>query len=411
MSTLPFTIVRDDSASGGVLSVSELTRRIRASLQADFPDVGIAGEITGLSRPGSGHVYFSLKDSTAQIRAVMWKTTAQRLAFNLENGQAVRAWGALEVYPVRGEYQVVLRKIEPEGVGALELAFRQTVARLQAEGLFEESRKRSLPRFPSRIVVVTSPTGAAVRDFVQVATKRWPLAEILIAPAKVQGPGAAEDVVAAIALANRLANVDFVVLARGGGSLEDLWAFNEEILARAIYASRLPVVSAIGHEVDVSVADLVADVRALTPTDAANRCLPDANEMRISLDAFGARMDRALAEPVGRARLKLESLADRATRALQLRMERSKMELTRLSERLQAAMRLDLERCSKQVGKIAAQLEALSPLKVLSRGYSLTLKDDGATVVRSANDVSPGDVIHTRLASGTVSSRVIESSK
>ena len=408
MSSLPFTMVRDDSTAGGVLSVSELTRRIRASLQTDFPDIGIAGEITGLSRPGSGHVYFSLKDTTAQIRAVMWKTAAQRLAFHLENGQAVRAWGAIEVYAVRGEYQLVIRKIEPEGVGALELAFRQTVARLQAEGLFEQSRKRSLPRFPSRIVVVTSPTGAAVRDFVQIATQRWPLAEILIAPAKVQGPGAAEDVVAAIALANRLENVDFVVLARGGGSLEDLWAFNEEVLARAIFASRLPVVSAIGHEVDVTVADLVADVRALTPTDAANRCLPDANEMRITLDAHGARMVRALAEPIGRARLKLDSLSDRMTRALRQRLERSEMELARLSERLQAALRWDLDRRAKQVGKIAAQLEALSPLKVLARGYSLTLKSDGVTVVRGVNDVSPGDTIHTRLASGSVTSRVIE---
>ena len=409
MSTLSFTAARDDAETSGLLSVSELTRRIKATFQDEFADVGIAGEITGLSRPRSGHVYFSLKDEGATIGAVIWKAGAQKLRFDLENGLAVRAWGSIEVYAPQGKYQVIVRKIEPQGVGALELAFRQTVARLEAEGLFDPDRKRALPRFPSRIVIVTSPTGAAVRDFVQVASRRWPMAEILIAPAKVQGLGAAEEVASALALANRLAGVDFVVLARGGGSLEDLWAFNEEVLARAIFASRLPVVSAIGHEVDVTVSDLVADVRALTPTDAANRCVPDANEIRITLDSLGARMARAVAEPIGRARMKLETLGERASRALQLRLERSRADLARQSERLDCAMKSDIDRRGDTLAKIAAQLEALSPLKVLSRGYSLTLKADGVTVVRSSNDVRPGDLIRSKLAAGVVSSRVVES--
>jgi len=408
MSTLPFTsAARDDPAASGVLSVSELTRQIKATLQADFGDVAVAGEITGLSRPGSGHVYFVLKDANAQLGAVIWKSSAQKLRFDLENGLAVRAWGSIEIYPPQGKYQLIVRKIEPEGVGTLELAFRQTVARLEAEGLFDPERKRPLPRYPRRIVVVTSPTGAAVRDFVQVATKRWPMAEILIAPTRVQGTGAAQEVASAIALANRLDGVDFVVVTRGGGSLEDLWAFNEEVVARAIFASRLPVVSAVGHEVDVTVADLVADVRALTPTDAANRCVPDLNETRITLDAMGTRMARAVADPIARARLRLETLGDRATRALTMRIEKAKRDLDRLSERLDCAIHSEINRRRDLLAKRAAQMDALSPLKVLARGYSLTLKDDDTTVVRSSSDVKTGDTIRTRLGSGTIASRVL----
>ncbi len=407
MSGLPLFARSDDLTAGRLLSVSELTGQIKAVLQDDFADVAVKGEITGLSRPRSGHVYFSLKDDSAQIRAVIWKNAAKGIPFDLENGLAVKAWGGVEVYAVRGDYQVIVRKIEPEGIGSLELAFRQVVARLEAEGLFEEDRKRPLPRYPTRIVVVSSPTGAAIRDFVQVAARRWPLAEILIAPAKVQGPGAGEEVARAIALANRVIGADFVVLARGGGSLEDLWAFNEEVVARAVFASNLPVVSAIGHEVDVTVSDLVADVRALTPTDAAARCVPDANEIRMTLDLLGRRIARAVTEPVARARIRLQALSDRADRALSLRSDRARTALARLAERLDCAIKADRDRRGEALTRCAAQLEALSPLKVLARGYSLTLRDDGMTVVRSASDVSGGDVIHTRLNSGTVTSRVI----
>ena len=229
-----------------------------------------------MSRPRSGHVYLNLKDDAAQIRAVMWKADARRLAFDLEDGTAVRAWGRLSVYAPRGEYQVILHAIEPEGIGALELAFRQVFERLKAEGLFDPERKRPLPRFPRRIAVVTSPTGAAIHDFIRVAKRRWPAVEILVAPTRVQGPGAAAEVAAAIALANSVAGVDLIVVARGGGSLEDLWAFNEEAVARAIAAARRPVVSAVGHEVDVTIADCVADLRASTPSVAGELCVPDA---------------------------------------------------------------------------------------------------------------------------------------
>ena len=404
MSMLPFAA---DPDASGVLSVSDLTRQIKATLQADFGDVGVIGEISGLARPRSGHVYFVLKDEGAQLGAVVWKAGAQKLRFDLENGLAVRAWGSIEVYAPQGKYQLIVRKVEPEGVGALELAFRQTVARLDAEGLFDPARKRPLPAYPRRIVVVTSPTGAAVRDFVQVATRRWPMAELLIAITRVQGDGAAEEIAHAIALANRVRDVDFVVATRGGGSLEDLWAFNEEVVARAIYQSRLPVVSAVGHEVDVTVADLVADVRALTPTDAAGRCVPDVNETRITLDAIGMRMARAVAEPIARAKLRLEALGDRADRAMALRVETTRSGLGRLSERLGCAIRGEIDRRSDALAKFAAQMEALSPLSVLSRGYSLTCKEDGTTVVRAAKDVAKGDTIRTRLGSGTITSRVL----
>lgn len=406
MSMLPFTGSLSTSDPSGTLTVSELTRQIKATLQSDFADVGVSGQITGLARPSSGHVYFALKDEGATLGAVIWKAGAKALRFQLENGLAVRAWGSIEVYAPQGKYQLIVRKIEPEGVGTLELAFRQTVARLEAEGLFDPDRKRPLPKFPSRIVVIASATGAAVRDFVQVATRRWPLAEILIASSKVQGPGAAEEVAAAIELANRVRGVDFIVLARGGGSMEDLWAFNEEVLARAIFASPLPIVSAIGHEVDVTVSDLVADVRALTPTDAANRCVPDIDELRITLDALGGRMARAVSDPIARANLRLESLAERASRAMALRLEKTQADLGRLSERLDCAIRAEIGHRSDALAKLAAQLEALSPLKVLSRGYSLTLKADGATVVRAASEVASGETIRTRLGSGTITSVV-----
>ena len=371
-----------NDASLPLLSVSELTALVREVLETGFSEVAIRGEVSNLSRPRSGHVYFNLKDEGASCRAVLWRRDAQRLAFDLEDGLAVRAFGGLTVYPPKGDYQLSVRKVEPEGIGALELAFRQTVARLGAEGLFEPGRKRPLPRFPGRIVLVTSPTGAAVRDLLQVLGRRWPSAEVLIAPTRVQGDGAAGEVVEAIALANRVDAADLIIVARGGGSLEDLWAFNEEIVARAIFESRLPVVSAIGHEVDVTVADLVADRRALTPSEAGELTVPDVREVRASLESLRNRLARGVVSPLRRGHDRLRTLSDRADRAI----------------------RRDLDRRRDRLARLAASLEALSPLSVLARGYSLTLREN--VVVRSALDVRPGDLIRTRLASGSIVSRV-----
>ncbi len=389
MSGFPLFDRMDEPATGRVWTVSELTGEVRALLGEVFEDVCVLGEVSNLARPRSGHVYFNIKDEGAQIRAVLFKGDARRVVFDLENGLAVRARGSIDVYAARGEYQLIVRQVEPEGIGALELAFRQVVARLSAEGLFDPDRKRPLPAYPARIAVVTSPSGAAVRDFLQVSGRRWPSAEILIVPSRVQGPGAAEELADALALANRVAGVDFVVLARGGGSLEDLWAFNEEVVARAIFHSKVPVVSAVGHEVDVTVSDLVADFRALTPTDAAARCVPDAAEVRQGLDATRDRLARAVSEPARRARLEANSLRDRLHRALAR----------------------DLDRRRQSLARAAAQLDALSPLKVLARGYSLTRKADGMTAVRHPDDVVDGDVIETRLAAGMITSRVVSSRK
>lgn len=368
-------------------TVSEINEAIQESLRRRFADeIGLIGEISNLARPRSGHIYMSLKDAHSQVRAVVWKNVAQRLVFQLKDGLSIRAWGRLEVYVPRGEYQLVLRRIEPEGIGALELAFRQLVEKLTNEGLFDPARKRPLPRFPRRIIVVTSPTGAAVRDFLHVVQRRWPAAEVLIAASKVQGEGAAREVAAAIALANQVAGASLIVLARGGGSLEDLWTFNEEVVARAIHASRLPVVSAIGHEVDVTIADMVADLRAPTPTAAGSLCVPDVTEIRALVDRGQTRLGQALIVRTRDARRRMSELAERAKRATDRRIEVQRHRLSRLS----------------------AQLDALSPLGVLARGYSLTQRFDDGSIVRSAAAVSEGDLLRTRLARGAVISRVVE---
>jgi exodeoxyribonuclease VII large subunit len=383
MASMPLFDLRNEPT---MCSVSELTAQIKAVLETDFADVALIGEVSNVARPRSGHVYLSLKDESSQIKAVLWKSVAQRLAFELLDGLSVRVWGELAVYAPRGEYQITIRRVEPEGIGALELAFRQRFEKLKAEGLFEPGRKRALPRFPRRIVVVSSPTGAAIRDFLQVTGRRWSATEILIAPARVQGAGAAEEVVAAIALANRVSGADLIVLARGGGSLEDLWTFNEEIVARAIAGSRLPVVSAIGHEVDVTLADHTADFRALTPSEAGERVVPDAREVRQTFDHLRARLMRDARDRLASARQRLDDLAGSLDRGLRRQVEDRRHRLSR----------------------IAAKLEALSPLAVLARGYALAFPSDDAMPLRDASEVQPGDSIRVRLAKGEILATVEE---
>jgi exodeoxyribonuclease VII large subunit len=375
----------DDPFGPAFESVSDLTARIKRSLEADFDAVALHGEVSNVARPRSGHIYFTLKDESASIRAVMWKNDSRRIAFDLTDGLAVRALGRLTVYAPRGEYQIVVNEIEPEGMGALELAFRQRYARLALEGLFDAARKRPLPRYPRRIVIVTSPTGAAVRDILQVLARRWRCASVLVAPTRVQGVGADTEVVAALDLANHVARADVIILARGGGSLEDLWTFNEESVVRAIVASRLPVVSAIGHEIDVTLADLAADRRALTPSEAGEVCVPDAREVALHLDRLADRLRLAGLSQLRDARAHLDQLGTRGTQAIQH----------------------DLVGRRQDVRRLAASLEALSPLAVLARGYSLTFLADGKTLVRSSEELKTGDLIHTRLALGQFGSCVV----
>jgi exodeoxyribonuclease VII large subunit len=366
-------------------SVSELTERIKRSLETDFVEVALHGEVSNVTRPRSGHVYFTLRDDSASIRAVLWKNDARRLAFELSDGLSVRSLGRVTVYPPRGDYQIVVRQIEPEGIGALELAFRQRYARLLQEGLFEPSRKRSLPRYPRCIVIVTSPTGAAVRDLLQVISRRWRSARVLIVPTRVQGAGAHLEVVAAVKLANQIISADVIIVARGGGSQEDLWTFNEETVARAIASSRLPVVSAVGHEIDVTLADLAADKRALTPSEAGEFCAPDAREVLLHLDR----------------------LADRIRVASMTQLRDARTRLDQLVQRTRQAFEQDLLTRRHRLAQLAVGLEALSPLGVLARGYSMTFQADGKTLLREIREVKTGDLIHTRLGSGLISSRVL----
>ena len=312
------------------------------------------------------------------------------------------------MYAPRGSYQLVIQRIEPRGVGALELALRQLRDRLAREGLFAVERKRRLPRFPRRIAFVTSPTGAAVRDFLEVLRRRWHGVHVMIVPVRVQGDGAAAEIAAGIELVNRLATeVDVLVVGRGGGSLEDLWAFNEEIVVRAIHASRIPVVSAVGHEIDVTLSDLVADVRALTPSEAAERVVPRAEEILAYPDAQKQRLSRALRTRAAGSRARLDALS--ACRAFRRPLERTQL-LSRQLDELQARGRRAVERhvelARRTLDARSGQLDSLSPLAVLARGYSLTTRLDDDRLVRSGDDVSTGDRVRTRLRDAELLCRV-----
>jgi len=291
-----------------VPGVAEVTAALKAWLEGRFDDVWVAGEVSSVTRASSGHLYLSLKDDTAVLRAVVWRGALAQLAITPEDGLEVVCHGRIEVYPPRGSYQLTIDRMHAVGTGALEARLRRLHAALDAEGLFSPQRKRPLPAYPRRIAVVTSPSGAALHDFLETLRGRWPVAEVFVVPSRVQGAGAAEEVARALASAARIAPaVDVIALVRGGGSLEDLWAFNEEALVRAVAASPIPVVSGVGHEIDVSLADLAADVRALTPTDAAVRVAPDRRELLASVTSLAGRVEGGLLRRVADARARLEA--------------------------------------------------------------------------------------------------------
>ena len=392
-----------------VLTVSELTQGVKTLMEEAFPLVWVTGEVSNLARPSSGHLYLTLKDASCQLRAVMWRGAAQKLRYELRDGMEVIACGRLSVYPARGEYQLVVERLEPKGIGALELAFRQLREKLFRLGYFAAERKKPLPAFPRRVALVTSPSGAAVRDMLEILGRRWPAVEVWVCPVRVQGEGAGEEIAAAVRLLNQLKEVDVMIVGRGGGSLEDLWAFNEECLARAIVESRIPVVSAVGHEIDLTIADLVADRRALTPSEAAELVVPNRADHLEGLNAAEARLRDLLRNRLTMARNRLDDLAQR--RVFRLPLERIRDQERRLdewSERLQRALRQRLIRLRESVGGLAARLETLSPLNVLGRGYSLTRRFDDPTLVRSADQVRPGDCLVTDVHRGRIISRVEE---
>lgn len=390
------------------LSITQITRQIKGVLNTTFPSVWVIGEISDLARPRSGHVYLTLKDDQSQIRAVMWRTMARRLKFELADGRQVLCRGDIDVYLPRGSYQLVIRRIEQRGMGTLEQQLRQLQRKLAAEGLFAESVKKPIPSFPRRVAVITSPTGAAVRDFLEVVRKRWQGVDILIVPTRVQGEGAAGEIARAVQRVNQLQPApDAMVVTRGGGSMEDLWCFNEEKVVRAIFASEIPVVSAVGHEIDVTLSDLVADVRALTPTDAAQRVIPSSDELLATLDHFHSRLGRALNAAAGAARTRLDAIA--ARRVLRRPLERIRDLERRLDElhiRATRGSQAVLRESRRHVQASAGRLESLSPLNVLARGYTVTQLGRQGPVLRDASQLEIGDELLTRYARGCTVSRV-----
>ena len=396
-----------EKQSSPIVPVSVLTDAIRHRLTQSFSRVFVEGEISGLTSPRSGHIYLTLKDEFAQISGVIWRTDAEKLKFKLANGQKVLCGGYVDVYPARGTYQLIIRNIKPVGVGEIELAYRQLHAKLKAEGLFDPARKKMLPKFPRRVAVVTSPTGAAVRDFLQVLSRRWNDIQVTIFPVKVQGPGSAQEIATAIKSISRLKNApDVVVVTRGGGSKEDLWSFSEEVVCRAIAACEVPVISGVGHEIDVALSDLVADVRALTPSEAAERLVPDKLELKRYLDSIGKQLADRLLGKVRQAEQELDFLSRRAvfTKPLTIVEEREQL-VHELESKIRQSIDRKLEMSEVMIGQLAAQMESLNPLSVLSRGYSLTT-DQAGTLVTTVGQVGLGDVIKTQLAEGLITSRV-----
>lgn len=392
------------------ISVTEFSNRVKRCLEPQFSNVAVTGELSNYRGPHhSGHVYCNLKDSGAQVRLIIWRGTFERLKFKLTDGLEVTIVGKLDVYARRGEYSLVATSVQPKGVGGLQLAFQQMYERLEQEGLFDPGHKKPLPEYPQRIAVITSPTGAAIHDIITTAQRRNRLVEILVYPAKVQGEGAAEQVARAIRRLNALnasLGIDAMIVGRGGGSLEDLWAFNEEAVARAIYDSEIPVVSAVGHEVDTTIADLVADFRAPTPTAAAEILVPELAGMVELVTEYQLKLGRGLRHTLELWRGRLETMSERLSALGPLnQLRREQQRLDYLLEGLKWSMHHRLKDRKEKLNALGAHLEALSPLKVLERGYSITRNAQGK-VIKKASEVKAGESISTKLAEGTITSQV-----
>jgi exodeoxyribonuclease VII large subunit len=395
-------------------SVSQLTREIKDLIEANLDSEWVSGEVSNCRPARSGHVYFTLKDESSQIPAVAWRSTAARLGFELQDGMELVVAGRVEVYQARGVYQLIAQKAFPQGVGTLELKLRQLRDKLESEGLFAPERKRPIPRIPRRIALVTSPTSAAVRDMLQVITRRWPAVDIVIVPVAVQGAAAAPEIAAALNGVHQIPGVDVVITGRGGGSLEDLWAFNEEIVARAIAGCPVPVISAVGHEIDVSIADLVADRRALTPSEAAELVVPDRIELSADLESLRERLVSSLRQRAVRARLQVDALATR--RVLtdpQQRIRQLSEYVDELGDRMTRAAARRVDDSRRIAERLGATLHSLSPLAVLTRGYSMTFRGDfvdgdfeRGDLITDAAQVVTGDLLQTSLRRGHIVSRI-----
>jgi exodeoxyribonuclease VII large subunit len=390
-------------------SVARLTAYIRDLFEADgeLQDVWVAGEVSNMTQASSGHWYFTLKDESAQLRGVMWRSSVARQNYTPRDGDAVVAHGRVGVYEPRGEYQLYADRIRPEGVGDLYRQFEELKARLDTEGLFDESLKQPIPLFPRRIGVVTSPTAAAFQDIQNVLQRRYPLTEVILSPTLVQGKEAPSQIVAAIERLNTHTDVDVILVIRGGGSIEDLWAFNDEQVARAILASQIPIISGVGHEIDFTIADFVADTRAPTPSAAAEVATPDSDELRAETTRRAAALDTLIAERVGSERHRLtmtqRTLAHVSPQAyISTMRQRIDGLSTRLENRQQVALRLFRERLMARF----AALDAANPQAILARGYAIVTRSEDGYHVTSEQDAVPGTGITIRLHEGQLRARV-----
>ena len=433
-----------------ILTVSRLTSLLRGVLEDNFEQLWVQGEVSNLSYPSSGHCYFTLKDAGAQLRCVMFKSAVKNLKYRLEDGMALIARGRISVYDQRGEYQLICEYMEPAGIGALQTAFVQLKEKLAAEGLFAETHKLVIPNFPRKIGVITSPTGAAIHDILNVLQRRFAALHVLLYPVRVQGEGSAEEIARAIDDMNKQAAVDILIVGRGGGSLEDLWAFNEEVVARAVYRSRIPVISAVGHETDWTICDFVADLRAPTPSAAAELVIASADELRDRIEAFYHRLRRsietqlavndhrleglrrALHDPrtmLGHLAQRMDDLTERLEMGLETIVSRRRTAFERLQEillhndpkirvnNLRQRIELLVERSEHLVkqrldlirqsfGDNAARLEVLSPLKTLARGYAVATRGSAGKVVTDAGTLTIGEQLLIKLHRGRVNCRV-----
>ncbi len=390
-----------------VYSVSHVTSYLRELLESDahLADLWISGEVSNLTRSAAGHLYFTLKDGESQLRCVFFRGASLQgdLASLVESGAQVVAHGRISLYEVRGDLQFYVDFVQPEGIGILAMEFERLKARLEEEGLFEESRKRPLPAFPERIGVVTSPTGAVFHDICSVLERRWPLVEVLLAPTAVQGVEAVPGIVAAVAALNDEPDMDVIIVARGGGSLEELWAFNEEPVARAIYASRVPVVSAVGHETDYTIADYVADLRAPTPSAAAELVAPDRLEVSVRLGVQAASLASAIKSEIEGSETRVRAALGRMERRLP-DVDRERQRVDDMLRTATAALDSTLRGAREGIGGFLVQLRSLHPQATLKRGYAVVQRD--GQVVRSVSDVRTGDRLGIRVSDGAFPARV-----
>ena len=384
-------------------TVTELNNRIKGLLDLDplLADVCVRGELSNYKIYPSGHHYFTLKDSESSLRCVMFKSSASKLRFRPESGMGVTAFGRVSVYPRDGAYQLYCSALMPEGTGDLQVAFEQLKAKLSAEGLFDPAHKKALPQFPERIAIITSSAGAAVHDMIRILSHRWPLTKVLLLPVRVQGTEAPAEIAGAIRYANEFKVADLIITGRGGGSIEDLWAFNDERVARAIYASAIPVISAVGHEPDVTISDYVADRRASTPSNAAEIAVPDKNEMLDVLRGYDIRSAQAMTKLLDRLKERLSSLeSKRVLSDPSVYIDNRRIELDHGRDRLISAQERALSAKRQRYVRLAASLDAMSPLRVLSRGYAIAAKTNGEPV-RSVKGLEAGEHLFLRLADGS----------